>query len=430
MNAQRSDLSSRSTRLSFRLSPQRNFNSSFGWGVGYALSWTDAQERGFNGSTVGDPRLREWGRASESRHQINLNGFYNITNRVNVTLSSRLSSGGRYSPRVGGDANGDGLANDRAFIFDPADPAVAAADPELTAAMATLLANAPDRVQSCLREQLGELAGRNSCTGPWTASMGMQLAIVPGSFGLPKRTSISFSLSNPLPLVDELLHGREGLRGWGQAAAGDPTLLYVRGFDAEQQRFIYQVNPRFGDTRPSRTVGRAPFQISMMVRSSFGPTPEEQSLDRQLSMGRSRGGTRLTADQFRQQFTRSAGGPIPMLLQPQVRDSLRLTTVQIDSLTAIQSRHAAAVDAIFGPVAEHLAGLGDGANSRDAMGRVREARERATELTLDVTRRAREVLTREQLDQLPSFVQMQFDEQFMRRMRRAGGDAQGARVRF
>jgi len=430
VNAQRSDLSSRTTRLSFQLSPQRSYSSSYGWGAGYALSWSEAQERGFTGTTVSDPRLREWGPAGESRHQVNLNSYYNIRNAINVTVSGRLSSGRPFTPRVGGDANGDGLANDRAFVFDPSDPAGAAADPDLTNAMATLLADASGRVQSCLRGQLGMLAGRNSCTGPWTAGMNMSVAIMPGSFGLPQRTSVSFTIANPLPLVDELLHGRDGLRGWGQAASGDPTLLYVRGFDADRQRFAYQVNPRFGDTRPSTTIGRAPFQISMMVRASFGPTPEEQSLDRQLSMGRSRGGPKLTAEQFKMQFTRASGGPIPMLLQPQVRDSLRLTTAQLDSLNALQARHAAAVDAIFTPVAEHLAGLGERADTKDAAERVRAARARATDLTLDVTRAARGVLTQAQLDQLPSFLQVMFDEQYMRRMRQAGGDAQGARVRF
>ena len=32
----------------------------------------------------------------------------------------------------------------------------------------------------------------------------------------------------------------------------DNQLLYVRGFDQQAQRFIYQVNPRFGNTSPAK----------------------------------------------------------------------------------------------------------------------------------------------------------------------------------
>ena len=150
-------------------------------------------------------------------------------------------------------------------------------------------------------------------------------------------------------------------------------------------------------------------------------------LDRQLSLGRSREGRKLTAAQFLRQLSGSAGGPIPVLLQPQVRDSLHLTKEQTDSLSAIQARHVAAVNDIFQPVADYLAALDDDYDAGKAMARVRAARERSLELTLDVTRAAREVLTAEQLRQLPSFVQVMFDEQLMRRVRRAGGDSRGVR---
>ena len=38
-------------------------------------------------------------------------------------------------------------------------------------------------------------------------------------------------------------------------------LLVPRGFDATAQRFRYDVNPRFADTRPGRTLLRDPFRI-------------------------------------------------------------------------------------------------------------------------------------------------------------------------
>ena len=51
------------------------------------------------------------------------------------------------------------------------------------------------------------------------------------------------------------------MRGWGSPAAPDPVLLVPRGFDAAAQRFRYDVNPRFADTRPGRTLLRNPFRL-------------------------------------------------------------------------------------------------------------------------------------------------------------------------
>jgi hypothetical protein len=133
---------------------------------------------------------------------------------------------------------------------------------------------------------------------------------------------------------------------------------------------------------------------------------------------------------FQQQFTSGAAGPIQTILRPQVRDSLHLTAAQVDTLEAIQRRHVAEVEALFAPVSEYLAGLGKRYDAGEAAARVKQARERAGELTLSVTRRTREVLTAEQLNQLPSFLQVQFDERLMRRIRRAGGDAGGVGLRF
>ena len=80
------------------------------------------------------------------------------------------------------------------------------------------------------------------------------------------------------------------------------------------------------------------------------------------------------------------------------------------------------MDSIYAPVATYLAGLGEKYDIKDAMARVAAARERSTTLLLETTRAARALLTEEQLRQLPSFLRPQFDERFMTRLRRGGGD--------
>ncbi len=414
----RSDLRSESTRLQLSLSPVTR-SSTFNWGASWVLQWNRAQERGFDGTTAGDPRALEWAPGGGSRHQLTVNLNRTFADAISVTAYTNVRSGVRFTPRTSGDVNGDGLSNDRPFVFDPA----TTDDPELAAAMRTLLEEGPPNVRACLRAQLGRIAARNSCTGPWTASLGLRVGVQPGSFGLPPRTSLAFTVGNPLPLVDELLHGDLGLRGWGQGAAGDRTLLHARGFDPATRRFRYEVNPRFGDTRPATSTGRAPFRISVEATIGFGPTPERQQLAAELDLGRRTEGERLTAEQFRTRYIRAAAGPLPALVQS--ADSLRLTPPQRDSIAKLAERHAAAMDTIYTPLAEYLAGLPVRYDLDEAADRVEEARDRATDRIVRTAREARAILTDAQFRQLPTFVQMQFDEDFVRRVRRMGEAAQG-----
>jgi hypothetical protein len=138
--------------------------------------------------------------------------------------------------------------------------------------MATLLREARGPVRDCLRSQLGGIADRNVCRAPWSASMNAQLRLVSHKLGLPRRTAITLGLVNPLTGIDQLLHG-DRVRGWGQPNRVDGTLLYVRGFDHASRRFRYEVNPRFGDASPARTVTTAPFQVTLDVRVSLSPPP-------------------------------------------------------------------------------------------------------------------------------------------------------------
>ena len=106
--------------------------------IGYTYADARVQARGFDQSTANDPRTVEWAASPFTpRHQFVLQGgkpFFG--SRVSVTAFVRAMSGLRYTPTVGGDVNGDGSFNDRAFIFNPAltaDTAVARGVKELLA---------------------------------------------------------------------------------------------------------------------------------------------------------------------------------------------------------------------------------------------------------------------------------------------------------
>ena len=162
-----------------------------------------------------------------------------------VGLQAR--SGVRFTPRVSSDINGDGLANDRAFVFDSR----RTADTALSAAMTRLIANGDRRGARCLRAQRGRIAEQSSCDGAWATSLNGTITVDPARLGLRNRGRLQLHLSNVLAGLDQLLHGAGNLRGWGQPGYPDPTLLTVRGFDQANQRWLYTVNPRFGSTNPA-----------------------------------------------------------------------------------------------------------------------------------------------------------------------------------
>ncbi len=77
---------------------------------------------------------------------------------------------------------------------------------------------------------------------------------------------------NPLVGLDQALHGG-ALRGWGQFAQPDPTLLAVRGFDPAARRYVYEVNQRFGSVRQAARAFRQTFQVGLQARYVFGQNP-------------------------------------------------------------------------------------------------------------------------------------------------------------
>ncbi|HYW52004.1 MAG TPA: hypothetical protein VE861_15425, partial [Gemmatimonadaceae bacterium] len=206
VNANQSDLLSDSRQVSLRLSPA-SFNSRVQWSTSYIYGNVREQYRGFQ-STVGDPRDVEWSRSSfDSRHQFQYTLGYNFFDAVRVSWFGNIRSGSPYTPSIGGDVNGDGLSNDRAFITDPS----STSDAATAAAIGSLLESAGGDARECLQRQLGTLAARNSCKGAWTQSAFLSISFNPLKLRLPQRATLSFQVGNPLGAADLLLHGSKNL---------------------------------------------------------------------------------------------------------------------------------------------------------------------------------------------------------------------------
>ncbi len=392
---QRSDLQSESRQLTLSIRPI-SFSSRWGWSLSYVLADVREQYNGFT-STVADPRSRDWSPGQNfSRHQVQYSWSYNWLNTMRISWSAGLRSGILYSPLVQGDVNGDSFGNDRAFIYNPA----TASDPLVAAGMHTLLATGTREATACLRSQLGKLAGRNSCEGPWTMSGNLGMSFNSLRIGLPQRANLSVQITNPLGGIDRLLNGEDHLKGWGMNIQPEQQLLYVRGFDAATRSFRYEVNERFGSTRPSQNPFRTPTSITAILRFDIGPAREQQQLMQQLDRGRTRPGNKPTLQQLRGTANVGLINPMQQLLQQ--ADSLKLTRRQADSIATLNHRYVLKSDSIWTPVARFLADLPDRFNHGAAYDKYKHAREQTVDLLIHVAPDLRRLITAAQYRLLPT----------------------------
>jgi len=225
-------------------------------------------------TTAGDPNTVEWGTANnDRRHNFNVSLTYPLLESLELTLNSRLQSGTPFTPLINRDINGDGLRNDRAYVFHPDDPA----HPQQAESMQRLLASVPGRVRDCLASQFGAIAERNSCRAGWTQSLNMRANYRPMLPNLRRRVTFSADIRNVLTGVDYLLHGRNGMRGWGEGQRPDTNLLEVNGFDPVAQAFVYEVNEGFGQDNRGPEAFRNAFTLSLSMRINLGGNPAQQA---------------------------------------------------------------------------------------------------------------------------------------------------------
>lgn len=415
----RSDLQSRTAQLSVRVAPRGRGPSRFGWSAAYTYAHVREQVSGF-ASTDGDPLEVFWARAGQGPHQINYNLRYVFLDAVQVNWNGAFRSGSAYTPTIAGDVNGDGYANDRAFVHAP----TTAADPALAAGMRDLLAHTSGAARACLQRQAGRIAARNSCRGPWSSSASLNVTLDRARFRMPQRTAASFSLTNPLGAADLLLNGSGHLRGWGQNATPDQALLYVRGFDPATQRYRYEVNQRFGASRPQFLALRSPVTLTASVRIDLGPVRERQSLRQQLGSGRTQAGSRFQEGFFRSMGTNGVPNPMATILRQQ--DSLRLTAVQADSLAAMNRRYTYRADSLWAPVARHLATLPTRFDEDAAYDRYVRARRAQIDMLAAVGPAIRALLTAEQRRRLPASVLNVLDPRYLDAIRSGTGTYVGA----
>ncbi|MBW7934289.1 MAG: carboxypeptidase regulatory-like domain-containing protein [Gemmatimonadaceae bacterium] len=362
----RSDLQSFSQNVLFSVMPVLP-GSRVVFNAAYLLSQVRADSRGFDGTTSASPLVVERGRgAMDVRHQIVLQGGYDFGSSWWLTAFLRVNSGVPFTPVVDQDINGDGLRNDRAFVFDPR----MTSDPAVSGGMRALLSRTSRGATRCLRDAFGRVAQPNACDGPWSTA----LHLVLGTHNIravdDRPMSMQFTFWNVLGAVDDALHGATRLRGWGPALAPDPTLLYVRGFDPVARRFRYLVNPSFGSVSPASHGARSPYGVSLEFRTDLGTPAERQAVARQLDRGSrlTEAARRAAADTLAQLYAESVPDPYAAVLA--AADSILLSTEQIARLRSSATDYAPRAHAVWTALGEWMVSLPPSYDARLVVRRV------------------------------------------------------------
>lgn len=400
-----SDLESRTSQVTVSLGGI-NFTN-FIWNAAYTYT-RSTDESSFSGgsaaggfasaTTAGDPNPRQWGTSDLQRtHAIVGSITWLAKPWIDVTSVIRFTSGAPFTPRVGSDINGDGARNDRAFVFSP-DPTVTR-DTAVANGMARLLATAPATARDCLEAQIGQISARNSCNGVWQPTLDFQANLRPDlGKTIGRRLNFMVSAIDPLAGLDQLLHGSNNLHGWGQPSRPDPTLLYVRGFDPLNQRFIYEVNQRFGDNPASRTAIRQPFMIGLQGRYQIGPDRQRELLEarlRALSAGPNGIDMRAIVNRV---------APNPVLTIIELKDTLQLTPAQITSLQTIADTLSAQNEVLIKDLEDQRAKATNGGDLAAIFPAIQPRLQQARNNYLAAVQKAQKVLTPAQWNKLPDAV--------------------------
>ena len=399
-----SDLRSVASQFNISLRPPKPLFGKLPLNITYTHSGQRAQERGFDGSTAGDPFARDWAAGQQPSHQVTL---YTSFGKKWLSLSMRatLTSGIPYTPMIVGDVNGDGRSNDRAFIFDPA----TTSDTLLAGQMRSLLASAPGRVRACLEKQLGQIAERNSCRTGWRLQPDINLNVNPPLPGLGAdgdRLRFSVTTVNAMGALLRLFGLEDTQFGSMTASARDfdRTLLYVDGFDPATKKYEYRVNQLFGElgsrrggVRRSRF--RNPFQVQLGVSYHFGGPPR-RTLARSLGLvSEDKKAAPLTEQEVRARLERLTRNPVDAIVA--LRDSLLLTENQLARIRKLSGEFDAQADSMLAPLVRYVIDHGRKTEDDELQKRIGKVMPEMAKLMSSTLQRAGEVLTAEQRERLP-----------------------------
>lgn len=405
----RSNLRNTSKQLQLRVLPVRS-SGRLNWTFGYTFQRAREQTTGFE-SSGGTPWSLNVSRSPfVPTHSLNVSFSLRIAREVSLFAGGVVHSGLPFTPLVQGDINGDGYSNDRAFIFGAHANGVASPDPAIT----ELLSSSP--AADCLRKQIGRVAERNSCSGPWTTSGYLSLQLLQGFLGLPKQSSLTLQLSNPVAAADMLFHGTKSMHGWGQYSIPDSRLLIVRGFDHSANRFLYDVNPRFGRRDIRQSALASPVSLSAVLRIDLGQPRYKQEMILALERGRRLPGNKLSLPSIENQFS---NGEVRNIMRDILEESQRLSLSipQADSIATMSRKYSAFSDSLWSAIYAEMATLPDDFARRDMLRRYDSARALSVARLEEYIPFIKSLLTERQRKLIPERISVYLNSRYLERLK-------------
>ena len=287
-----------------------------------------------------------------------------------------VRSGMRYTPIADRDLNGDGLANDAAFIRgDSARSWASRVSPQAS---------------RCILEQAGRISADGACTGPWTVTSQLTLSVPGVVLGLPRGTSLDIQVQNPL--------------GWLQSEADNAALLFgppapvqrvvshVVGYDSTSGAFAGALVSGFGRPLPGGQAHYLP-RVTLSARIPLGSRSRESATSRTL-VALARDSAPARRMQTLERYLMDA--PPVALIVIRSAESVGVTAEQRRALLGIQSGAAMAVQAemdaiLAAPITSQL---------------LISARARVMALLEDGAQRVRTILSEEQIRALPDIARV------------------------
>jgi hypothetical protein len=367
-----SNARSLSRQLTLEIQSPRVFPRPFG-SLTYVLSRTTGRMQGFQGTTAGNPLEFSNGPTStDVRHQLVTMGGMYLPRAIALSAYVRLQSGRPYTPIVGGDVNGDGYANDRAFL----DPAYQLAGDKSAV--------------GCLRGATGRMVGANECRGPWQGTAMVRLDAPGPSVHLPRRATISLIASNPLA----------GLNSdhWGGAVGVDPVAYHVTGFSAAKQAFELEPNAHFG--RPAYAQNP---MISLQASIDLSKPNDQQLFNRSIEEASRHADSeteRVAAVQAR--YARSVPDIYQAILEES--DSLFLSRTQYDSLASADVSYRQHMDSTWHVLGKAIVINAENRTSAELLEFSRATSDSAQAITMRERPLIQRILSPSQMPYLPEFV--------------------------
>jgi hypothetical protein len=161
---------------------------------------------------------------------------------------------------------------------------------------------------------------------------------------------------------------------------------------------------------------RTPVVLTALLRFDVAPTRERQMLTQQLDRGRRTQGNKAPEMMLRAMFG-NGGIPNPLATILRDQDTLRLSSIQADSIATLNRQYIIKLDGLWSPIVKEFSQLSDNYSHDEVYDRYIAARRQTVDLLRKLAPDVKGLLTAEQFRRLPPFVASYLDTRYLASIR-------------